>query len=94
MDWTFWLGLVGIVVLWLLIRWANTAWRRHAERVHGRRLDDVAATEASVATDVTEASDAADATDATRRIDGTATGTGGTQPEHPGPRQGFDPPNR
>lgn len=36
MDWTFWLGLVGIVALWVLIRWGNGLWRRHAARTHGR----------------------------------------------------------
>ena len=87
MDWTFWLGIAAIVALWLLIRWANGAWRQHAERAHSQRVDEV---------DATEASEARDETDATHSIDGagTGTGTGATQPEQGGPRRGSDPPNR
>ena len=50
MDWTFWLGLVGIVVLWVLIRWGNGLWRRHAQRTHGR-VHEVDGTEAADAPD-------------------------------------------
>lgn len=38
MDWTFWIGGLAIVALWVLTQWAFS-WRRRSEQTRGRNAE-------------------------------------------------------